>query len=144
MERRDRASASASESRLGLDPTRACCIWEHTTAGFRRGTSGPAAENIQALSCLCASPVPGGCSGQRRTHSCPLLCDMWRSPNTFKPSEKLFFWVCSHFSRSCFTAGSTIDWFSMQRGVSLCRSKPRFIRAYPQRCTVTHGPAGAL
>lgn len=42
-----------------------------------RATSGLATENIQALYCLCANPVPGSCSDQRRTHWCPLLRNMW-------------------------------------------------------------------
>lgn len=56
--------------------------------------------------------------------------------------QKSSFFVCVPILAAA--AGSTTHWFSMQRGVSLCRSKPRFIRAYPQRCTVTHRPAGAL
>lgn len=102
MERRDRASATTSESQLGLDLTHACCIWEHTGhnsrfqawdfwTGHREHPS-----TFPPLCQSCARRV----LGSEEDPSCPLLCDMWRSSNTFKPSEKLFFWVCSHFSRS--------------------------------------------
>ncbi len=66
----------------------------------RRVTSGLATENIQALYCLCANPVPGSSSDQRRTHLCPLLCDMW---HFFSPTRTSFSFVTDKTFRKCTT-----------------------------------------
>lgn len=141
MERRDRVSATTSESRLGLDLTHTCCIWEHTTASFQAWDVWTGhrehPSSFLPLCQSCARRVLG-------SEEDPFVPTSMRHVAFFKHLnlQKSSFFVCVPILATA--AGSTTHWFSMQRGVPLCRSKPRFIRAYPQRCTVTHRPAGAL
>lgn len=130
MERRGRVSAS--ESRLGLDLTRASVAFGNTQQQVSVGRL----DRPQGTSKHFPAPVPVLCQAGARVRGGPARAHFYATCGvllTVKPSGKVFFFfarVCSHFNHRC--------------NVSLCRSKPRLITAYPQRCTVTHGPAGAL
>lgn len=62
---------------------------------LRRAISGSATENIQALFCLCANPVPGRCPGGRGAHLRPLSFDMWHFLNSDN-----FYWIFFFFKRT--------------------------------------------
>lgn len=62
---------------------------------LRREISGSATENIQALFCLCANPVPGRCPGGRGAHLRPLSFDTWHFLNSDN-----FYWIFFFFKRT--------------------------------------------
>lgn len=137
MERRDRASATTSESQLGLDLTHTCCIWEHTEHNGRFQAWGRL-DWTQRTSKHFPASVPVLRQAGARVRGGPIRAHFYATCGvlqTLKPSEKLFFCVCSHFSRSC---------WPLQRGVSLCRSKPRFISVSSKVHCHTQASGGAV
>lgn len=86
-------------------------------------TSGLATENIQALNCLCANPVPGSCSIQRRTHLCPLwaICgipfliqEVEIKHKTFRQCRTLLFDPVLATATTAMSSGWACSWCSCE------------------------------